>query len=692
MSEDRLHQVAQFLCGQVDWSRPDLAETDFAAASREGRSTEAALGLIRHLRERETPRLGYTRAYVAELRAGASAEEVEAAGRRWEKVRGKPLVVNHSDTYHHLGAETIILAATPERCHAMAEKVLDYSDRWDEGYWGVVHSVVDLIRYLFPLDECADSDLAPFFAWLLTKAGKEWAEARAWTETTLGTTGHNWWAHTFLGFFTLGVCFPEFIGVARFRALGTDYLDREVDILFEDDGWSREGAPGYSLFAAGNLLRWAHFAEMNGLVVREATRAKLRVMADAGWHLIAPDGGYPVFGDDTRVSAGFIARGQWSRRDLRAVPRETAALTQLRRYAAQFCLPEAKWVAETLSPDWQPPYGLLSEEGRNLLPAYHRVPAVAPPAPDTCLRRSGLYVMRQDWSRRADYLALVAGPVGPRVTSHQHADRLGFELYARGRRILVDNWYGPSLDPAYDPQARMWRVSSAAHNVATVDGQDQVPVVSEFLLGATITPTVDDWRAERDFAYFSGVHEGYFRLPDKVTAVRRKLFYLRGQYWIMLDRFTAPGEAEHDYQLHFHLNVPHTLHPDGRLVTHGEGGNLLILPVPGAAGQGAMEPHPWPVKDYENPDHLTYTHRQTGNWLFATMLVPFEGDDPPPVSVEVLPVQGDEGDLSPWEMTGLAITINGRRDVYVDQHMQWNLPWRAGAYEGEGRVFHSQLS
>jgi hypothetical protein len=682
MPDDRLAQASQFLCGQVDWSRPELAATDFAAACRVGRWTEAALGLLRHLRRRETPLLGYTRAYVAELRAGASPAELETAGRRWDEVHQQPLVVHHSNTYYHLGAETIILAATSERCRLMAEKVLDNRDRWDEGLWGVVHSTVDLIRFLFPLDACADSDLIPLFAWLLTKARKEWSEARAWTETTLGASGHNWWAHTCLGFFMLGLFFPEFQGAARFRALGLDYLDREVALLFDEDGWSKEGAPGYSLFAAGNLTRWAHLAELNGIVVREPTRAKLRAMADAGWRLLAPDGGYPVFGDDTRPPA-----------EQSAGLSEPASVTDLRRRAAQFCLPEAKWVAESLSPGWQPPYGgLLPDEGCNLLPAYRRVPAVAPPAPDTCLPHSGYYVMRSDWTPRADYLALVAGPLGERVTSHQHADRFGFELYARGRRILVDNWYGPSGNPDYPPEARMWRVSSAAHNVATVDGQDHVPVVAEFLFGGTIIPTVDDWRVERDYAYFSGVHEGYLRLPQKVTAWRRKLFYLRGQYWILLDRFTAPGEAEHDYQLHFHLAVPSTLQPDGRLATHGQGGNLLLIPVPGMEGCAALEANPWPVEGYENPDHLTYTRRAAGNWLFATLLVPFQGERVPEVSAQMLPVQADERAVSSWEITALALTFNGRRDVYVDQHMQWNLPWRAGGYEGEGRVFHSQVN
>ena len=60
------------------------------------------------------------------------------------------------------------------------------------------------------------------------------------------------------------------------------------------------------------------------------------------------------------------------------------------------------------------------------------------------------------------------------------------------------------------------------------------------------------------------------------------------------------------------------------------------------------------------------------------------------MQARALAVRADDRDLSPWEATGLEITINGRRDVYVDLHMQWNLPWQCGEAEGSERLFHSQ--
>ncbi len=62
----------------------------------------------------------------------------------------------------------------------------------------------------------------------------------------------------------------------------------------------------------------------------------------------------------------------------------------------------------------------------------------------------------------------------------------------------------------------------------------------------------------------------------------------------------------------------------------------------------------------------------------------------PDVSVRAIAVRADGRTLSPWEATGLEIKLNGRRDVYLDQHMQWNLPWEAGDYAGTGRLFHSR--
>ncbi len=685
MKTESLMEVARQLCERVDWQYPNLRGSEAACAWERGDVLQAATGFIRYLRRRETPSLGFGLDCVRQYRESASQEWSHWAQAAWENALEADLFKPyHSNAFAVLGPEVILVAATPERCRRLAARVMEARATpkgWTDGTWGVTHGICELLSYLWPLEECSEEDLLPLFGWLLVKSESEWKWARRWHESILGTSGHNWWAHTFFGFWMVGVFFPELKDVRHWQVLGNDYLERELAILFEDDGWSKEGAPGYHEFALRTLLAFAALSEKNGFLLPEQSARRLRLIADAGWRLLAPDGDYPMIGDHVRATryAGFVGQGRPGR----------SVTDYLRQRAALFSLPEAKFVAEALDPRWKP---LLNErlfvEGRDLLPAFRRL-APREPATDAALPRSGYYVMRQDWTPKADYAAIVAGTVGPRITSHKHADTFSFELYSRGRRILVDNGYGPVIEERKDEGPRLWRVSGAAHNTVTVDGHDCVPILREFVFGATVVPTIDDWRSAPSHAYFSGAHEGYVRLEKRVTAVRRKLFYLRGKYWILIDRFTEHLNAEHDYQLHFHLNAPAILKEDGRVVTQGPGGNLLMVPVQGASGKATLEANPHPLDGYENPQHLCYTRRTAGNDLFVTLLVPFEDEQVPDVSVSLAELEIEGRAATPWEVTGLHIAIDGERHLYVDQHMQWNLPWTCAGTQGAGRLFHS---
>lgn len=677
-----LRQVAKDICEQIDWELPELVSSTARQAFSSGDCLTAALEFVAHLRRRETPKLGFTHAWITRLRSSRMEHAVRAR-EQWESALAENfLFPYHNNAFAALGSETLQIAATVDLCDRTAECILGNRRRWEEGFWGVTHSICELLRFLWPLKECSDASLLPAFGWLLKKSAAEWSRARCWDESTLGTSGHNWWAHTFLGFWMFGTFFPEFRHSRQFKALGTDYLQRELNLLFENDGWSKEGSPGYHEVAVTHLLRFAHLFELNGGILPEKSRNRLRAIADAGWKLLMPDGEYPLFGDYVR--GGIYAFFSDQKR------LDYSACNVTRRRAALFSLPEAKYVADSLDASWRFQHGnFLQDEGRDLLQLYDDLPATSPATTDMALTDSGCYVIRQDWTPNADCAVISAGVLGPRITSHKHADIFGMELYSRGRRILVDNGYGPVAEERTDRQQRMWRVGSSAHNVATVDGEDIVPIPAEFWFGATVIPTVDDWRSEPAFAYFSGAHEGYIRLADKVTAVRRKLFYLRGLYWILIDRFTAAGQGSHEYQLHFHINAPATLHAGGRLSTQGKGGNLLIFPVPDASGHPVLSPSPHPVQGYENPQHLCYTRESKGNTLFVTLLFPFENDNCPDVEASLAEVECDGRVLDPWEGTGLQIIYNGEEHFYFDQHMQWNLPWKSGKYSGQGRLFHS---
>ncbi len=71
-----------------------------------------------------------------------------------------------------------------------------------------------------------------------------------------------------------------------------------------------------------------------------------------------------------------------------------------------------------------------------------------------------------------------------------------------------------------------------------------------------------------------------------------------------------------------------------------------------------------------------------------TLLAPFTGAMPQ-VEACLQDVIADQRVLSPWEATGIEIIIDGG-DVYLDLHMQWNLPWHCAEYSGTARLFHSR--
>ncbi len=464
--------------------------------------------------------------------------------------------------------------------------------------WGKCahHSLGSIVRYLqfvWPLAECPDAALLPLLGFMAAQLQSEWAWARTWNEAMLGTSGHNWWLCEFgMGFWSAGLLFPEFTGFAQFQAFFPTCFERELQVLMAGDGFTRETSVSYHSGTIDAFLAVARLAEVNDLRFSPEFYRQLRTCYEVEWKLYCPDGGHPPFGD-------CWSMGDYYRDRLRSV-------------AALLGIPQAKYLAETLYADWQSPCeGMLVESlhypsvGEDLWPAYARAEARSPTLPDSCLPDSGYYVMRNNWSAEADYAAIEASARGNLVTSHGHGAIFSLILYSRGRAMLVGNGKGP--DGVMDPE-RSWRVSSQSHSVAIADGEDHLPLRSVYRFANVVLPTIDAWISTPDYAYFSGAHEAYERLAQKVPGSRRKLFYLRGHYWLLIDRFTAnsPEEA-HSYQQRFQLGVPAHLTGEGRAVTEGEGGNLLFVPLTG--GTADLSPNPYPLEGYANPAQLPSRNR-----------------------------------------------------------------------------------
>jgi hypothetical protein len=682
MNDEPEIPIPEWLCSCIDWERAELKDTPFDRAWQVGDADAAALGFIRHLRSRGKPLMGYSREYVEQLRTSASAEFRKAAVAAVAELLGKSFQTgDHPDGRGTLlGArpEILQIGATRDDFEQYSLLVAEGREMWQQSR---IHTIVNILRFLqfvWPLDECPDEFLIPLFAFLTAAMDREWESTRKWGEVMLGSNGHNWWACQHGGIWKAGLLFPEFRGFEKFQAFHPTWFEREMSLLFHADGFTRECSVSYHTGTVDLFLESVRLAHVNGLSFSSSFYEKLRLAAEVEWKLVQPNGTFPDFGD-CHASENYVS-------------------DRLRSNAAIHEMPEAKYLAGILQPNEESSFDEMMVEalhypsvGENLRPSYAALDARAPSFLDTALADSGYYAMRQDWTPTADYAAIEASTRGAVVSSHGQSAVFGLRLCSRGRGILIGNGKGPDVSDMTNMD-RIWRISNAAHSTATVDGEDHVPIRSIYRFDRVVTPTVEEWRSEANYAYFSGSHESYERLEKKVPGSRRKLFYLRGDYWILVDRFTAASEDDpHRYQQHFQVGVPAKLTGEGGAVTEGDGGNLLFLPVEGACGEANLEPCPQPLEGYPSPDQLCFTNHAQGSFLFVTLLVPFLDADIPDVRASLVDVLADDRALSSWEATGLKIDINGRQDVYVDQHMHWNLPWECQGFTGVERLFHSFL-
>lgn len=671
--------VARVLCEHVDWSRPELTGGPIEKAWLAGRAEEAALALVRHLRSREKPHMGFTRGFVDQLRAHATpAFRAKARSEIGSLLGGGFLGGSYPDgrgTLLFVRPEVLQVAALREDFERFARILTSSRHGWNAA---ATHTSVAVLRYIqaaWPLEECPDSALVPVLAFLAVTLSAQWIGARTWNEASHGTA-HNWWAYEWSGNWKAGLLFPELAGFAKFAVFFPEAFEREARLLFFPDGFTREISTAYHIGTVDTFYEVVRLARVNGLSLSPAFHERLRAAAEVEWKLMQPDGNYPAFGDCFNEGPHVLERA--------------------RSLAAIAGIPESKFLAETLDAGRESPFGPMLIDGLNyvaigedLRPAYDSLPARAPATLDCALETSGYYVMRQDWSARADYAAIEASPRGTIITSHGHSAIFDLKLCAKGRPILIANGKGPD-DHGTPP--RLWRVSAASHSCPTVDGEEPVPLKSIYRFSREVTPTVLDWVTEPGYAYFQGAHEGYDRGHNPVRSTQRKLFYLRGKYWILLDRFiTGVADAPHAYRQIFQVGVPSRLEANGRCVTLDPGGNLLFAPVPGADGEARLIPCAFPLEGYPSPDQLSYTQRCTGNGLMATLLVPFLDEAMPRVSARLIDVEADGRTLSNREATALEIEFEGERHVYLEIHAHWNLPWRCGGFSGTTRLFHSSV-
>lgn len=252
----------------------------------------------------------------------------------------------------------------------------------------------------------------------------------------------------------LGMTLPELEGAARWRALGTRVLWREVSKLVDDEGVEAEYATHYHAFVFDSLLTVLAAGERAGEPVDARVRERIGAMAEFVALLVRSDGTIPAIGDTDAGRAWRLGGDALDRRDAVA----TAAVLFGR-------------------PDW----GAIAGDaaGAFWMGGGRPIPGAGTTKPAgraRCFTAAGLAVARTGYDPDAEIVILRAGPTRFRndvARGHLHADALSVLWRIGSDDVLIDP--GTYLYSEADG----WRASmrsATCHSCVLIDGRDQADV------------------------------------------------------------------------------------------------------------------------------------------------------------------------------------------------------------------------
>ncbi|HET6973696.1 MAG TPA: alginate lyase family protein, partial [Pyrinomonadaceae bacterium] len=155
----------------------------------------------------------------------------------------------------------------------------------------------------------------------------------------------------------------------------------------------------------------------------------------------------------------------------------------------------------------------------------------------------GYFIQRSGWDDRARYLVFDCGPIGD--GGHGHYDLLSIEVAANGRPLIVD----PGRFTYAESDWRRQFKGTAAHNTVCVDDLDQV----EYRRGKPKPPLAQGRLLERFNGHGLDMLCGEVRSPMYEAVHTRRIFFVAGEYWLLVD--SLRGSVSHKYDLRFHLTA-----------------------------------------------------------------------------------------------------------------------------------------
>ncbi|MBU1043914.1 MAG: heparinase II/III family protein [Candidatus Omnitrophica bacterium] len=427
-----------------------------------------------------------------------------------------------------------------------------------------------------------------------------------------------------LALFIVGVVFPSFSKPNGWGKKGFELLEEQSKLQFFKDGSNKEQAIGYHRFVLEFYTLYLVLCEYYDIEVSTDLMKRIEKMYVFLMYSIKPDGSYVGFGDnDSAKVATFSERSNIDTRLLLSIG------------AAIFARGDMKKVAGKLGSDFI--WLMAPKNCKEFFSLEVKDPIYKSIAFIDC----GMYIMRSSWSKESLYLCFDCGPQGWGEAGHGHADALSFEINAYGERLLIDP--GTFIYNGADKWRNFFR-GTKAHNTVVVDNEDQSKVLNDedpFGWAVRADGKCSIWVSTDNFDLVEGIHDGYLKLADPVGH-KRKIFFVKHEYWIVDDFLICQGEHQYDIYFHFPPEVIAKL-SDQTLEVVNVKAQMLLMPVEKEARkaeifEGAENPiQGWVSCSYGQKmkaPALKYSKKVIGSTRFSTLLYPFRPSSKPLIKIK----------------------------------------------------------
>jgi hypothetical protein len=307
----------------------------------------------------------------------------------------------------------------------------------------------------------------------------------------------------------LGVLFPQFPRARRWRDLGAEVVNEQLNRQVPSDGAHFEQSTYYHVYALDMFVFHGVLAGAN-----EEYRGKIARMAE---YLAAVQGSsriLPFIGDDDggRFFHPFGPRDQFGRATQATC---SVWLNGCWTYSREDLFPQAAW--------W---LGRAAGSGTGAVSSCF-FPAV------------GIAVM----SARDRHIVVDAGSFGPWGSGHSHSDALSLVVRSGDHEILID----PGTY-TYMGDERDWFRGSAAHNTIRIDGLDQATPVNAFRWSDQPKVSVHTWSTTGAEDFLDA------ECGARGITHRRQLRFVKPDLLLIEDEISGPGE--HLIEQFWHLGSP----------------------------------------------------------------------------------------------------------------------------------------